>query len=145
MLAGSCPTLHQIGGFVTVQTSIVQRAHHLQYQQSFALEQGQQNVVRANNAIVNIHGYVGQDPMALDRATFMENIFHPGGYEIPCIIAAPAYGATGAILEDSALYDDARNQWMRKNKANLWLLLLNVCSPDYTTDPTAAVRELRQG
>ena len=34
---------------------------------------------------------------------------------------------------------------MRKNNADLQLLLLNVCSLDYTTDPTAAIREVRQG
>ena len=33
----------------------------------------------------------------------------------------------------------------KKNKTNLWLSLLNVCSPDHNTDPIAAVRELRQG
>ena len=83
--------------------------------------------------------------MTLDRATFIENIVHPGGYEIPCTIAAPACGATGATLDDTVLYYNARNQWMRKNKDDLSLSLLNVCSPDYTTDPTAAIREVRQG
>ena len=48
--------------------------------------------------------------MTLDRATFIENIVHPGGYEIPCTIAAPAFGATAATLDDTALYENARNQ-----------------------------------
>ena len=34
---------------------------------------------------------------------------------------------------------------MRKNKNESWIALLNVCSPDYNTDPTVVVRELRQG
>ena len=83
--------------------------------------------------------------MKLDRATFINDIVHPGGLEIPCTIVAPAYAATGATLDESALYENARNQWMRKNKNNLRIFLLDVCSPDYNTDPTADVRELRQG
>ena len=101
--------------------------------------------MRANGAVVTIHGYIGPDPITIDRAIFINDIFHPGGFKIPCTIVAPAYAATGATLDESALYENARNQWMRKNKNDLWLSLLDDCSPDYNTDPTAAVMELGQG
>ena len=101
-----CPEL----GFVTVRTSVRQGAQRLQFLQSFALEQGQQNVIRANGAVVTIHGYVGPDPMTLDLDTFTRDIVHVGRFEVPCTIVTPAYVANGASLDDASLYDSIFNQ-----------------------------------
>ena len=97
-------------GFVTVQTSLQLGTHHLQFLQSFSLEQGQQAVVTGNLAVVIIHGYIGPDPMTLNRETFIQDIVHTGGFEIPCIIVAPAYAETSVSLGDQTLYDTVRNQ-----------------------------------
>ena len=138
--AGCLPEI----GFVTVRTIVCQGVQHLQFLQSFALEQGQQNFIRTNGAVVTIHRYVGPYPMTLDLGTFTHDIIHAGRFEIPCTIVAPDYAATGESLDDTSLCDSIRNQWMQKNRTQLWLSLLNFCSPGYNTDPTTAVRELRQ-
>ena len=66
--------------------------------------------------VVTIYGDVGPDPMTLDRETFIQDIVHTSGFEIPCTIVAPAYAATSASLDDQTLYETVKNKWMRKNK-----------------------------
>ena len=113
--AGCLPEI----GFVTVRISVRQGAQHLQFLQSFSLEQGQQNIIRTNGAVVTIHGYVGSDPTTLDLDTFTRDIVHAGRFKVPCTIVTPAYAANGASLDDASLYDSIRNQWMQKFKTEL--------------------------
>ena len=92
--------------------------HHLQFLQSFSLEQRQQAVVRGNLVVVTLHGYVGPNPMTLDREALIQNVVHTGGYEIPCTIVAPAYAATNAHLDDQTLYDTVRKNVCARTKMN---------------------------
>ena len=98
-----------------------------------------------NLAAVTIHGYVRPDPMTLDKDTFVRDIVQRGTFKIPCTILVPMYATPSASLDDQSMHNTVQNQWIRTNKNKLWMALLNIYSPTYSTDSTAAVREVRQG
>ena len=83
--------------------------------------------------------------MTLKRDLFDQDIVQTAGHDVPCTIVAPAYGALNATLDNQSLYDTVRKNWVKKNRSKLLDKLLTVCSPNYNTDPTAAVCDVGQG
>ena len=85
--------------YVTVNTVLLFDDNKRQmFTQTFELPMLALEVTRANGTVALLTTYTGDNPLAMTRTEFYDEIVEPFGCLVPCALNEPAYGTTSTKL-----------------------------------------------
>ena len=129
----------------TIDWTIAGASRRQTFLQTVELPQSVKAVTRANNQVVNLATYTGEDPMQMSQSDVWDLIVIAMGREGgPCNLLAPQYGGTMAVIDDTELASIQRQTVFRIHEEQLFKQVFRALCPTYVDDPKTAVLVVHQ-